>query len=61
MEFRDYYEIMGVKRDATMDEIHEIGIDYAQGSFIGDPVPFGQRAEELANEQMEKTRLRLVK
>ena len=30
------------------DEVKNIGIDYAQGSFIGEPVPFGQRSLELA-------------
>ena len=38
-----------VENQAIMDEVKNIGIDYAQGSFIGDPVPFGQRSLELAS------------
>ena len=37
-----------------MDEVKNIGIDYAQGSFIGQPVPFGQRSLELAGKAGER-------
>ena len=37
-----------VESQAIMDMLRDIGIDYAQGNHIGDPMPFGQRAQELA-------------
>lgn len=38
-----------VENQATLDMVRDIGIDYAQGAYIGDPEPFGQRALELAS------------
>jgi Amt family ammonium transporter len=38
-----------VESQAIMDTVREIGIDYAQGTHIGEPAPFGQRAQELAD------------
>jgi diguanylate cyclase (GGDEF)-like protein/PAS domain S-box-containing protein len=37
-----------VENQAIMDVVKDIGIDYAQGSFVGHPVPFGHRSLELA-------------
>lgn len=37
-----------VENQAIMEVVKNIGIDYAQGTFVGEPVPFGQRSQELA-------------
>jgi len=38
-----------VENQEIMDVVKEIGIDYAQGTHIAEPKPFGQRAQELAH------------
>jgi len=37
-----------VENQAIMDVVKEIGIDYAQGTLIGYPIPLGRRSQELA-------------
>ncbi len=51
-----------VENQEIMDIVAAVGIDYAQGSFIGIPKPFGRRAQKLAymSQSKQQTRMRAV-
>ena len=51
-----------VETQEIMDIVTAVGIDYAQGSFVGIPKPFGRRAQKLAymSRSKQQTRIRAV-
>lgn len=51
-----------VENQEIMDIVTDIGIDYAQGTFVGIPKPFGRRAQKLAymSQSKQQTKIRAV-